>query len=151
MRAVIQRVSLASVSVNNSIVGQIEAGFLVLLGIENKDTMQDVEYLINKIISLRIFDDKNQMMNLSIKDIDGEILVISQFTLHALIKNGNRPSYIKAAPASVSEPIYNQFISTFEKTYNKPIQKGVFGANMKVSLINEGPVTIIIDSKLKDF
>jgi D-tyrosyl-tRNA(Tyr) deacylase len=147
MRAVIQRVNHASVEVNKTIVGKIDCGLLVLLGIEHEDTNEDIDYLCGKIANLRIFNDENGIMNVSIKDINGEILVVSQFTLHASTKKGNRPSYIKAAHPNQAQPMYEQFVNQLQQELSKPIQTGVFGADMKVSLLNDGPVTIIIDSK----
>ena len=147
MKVVIQRVSKASVEINNAKFSSINKGLLVLLGIENSDTDVDIEWLIKKIINLRIFDDASQSMNLSLNDINGDLLLISQFTLYASTKKGNRPSYIKAAKADISEPLYNKFIKALEEKLGEKIKTGVFGANMKVSLLNDGPVTIIIDSK----
>jgi D-tyrosyl-tRNA(Tyr) deacylase len=149
MRAVIQRVNHASVEVNETIVGKIDSGLLVLLGIEHDDTKEDIDYLCAKIANLRIFNDEQGIMNVSVKDIDGEILVVSQFTLHASTKKGNRPSYIKAAHPNQAQPMYEDFINQLQQELSKPIQTGVFGADMKVSLLNDGPVTIIIDSKEK--
>jgi len=149
MRAVIQRVSKASVSINNKIKSSISKGLLILVGIENADNSEDIEWLSNKITQLRIFDDQNGVMNLSVQDVDGEILAISQFTLHAKTKKGNRPSYIQAAKPDISIPIYNQFIEQLGRDLGKRIQTGEFGAYMKVSLENDGPVTIIIDTKNK--
>ena len=151
MRAVLQKVESASVVVGNQIRGKINKGLLIFLGIEHGDTNEDSDYLINKIVSLRIFNDASGVMNLSLKDVDGDLLLISQFTLHALTKKGNRPSYIRAASKELSEPIYNQFILNLETNLQKPIQTGIFGADMKISLVNDGPVTIILDSKNKDF
>ncbi|HSI70545.1 MAG TPA: D-aminoacyl-tRNA deacylase, partial [Gillisia sp.] len=150
MRVVLQRVSEASVTIDNKIRGKIERGILVLLGIEDSDTREDVEWLCNKILNLRIFNDENGVMNLSLSQIDGEILVISQFTLHASTKKGNRPSYIKAAKPDIAIPLYENFIEILTKISANPPETGVFGANMKVSLINDGPVTIIIDSKSRE-
>lgn len=149
MRAVIQRVSEASVKINGTINGSIDQGLMILLGIENEDTEhleEGIEWLSNKIINLRIFDDENGVMNRSVVDINGEILLISQFTLHASTKKGNRPSYIKAAKPEISEKVYTEFCKVLATKLGKPIQKGIFGADMKVSLINDGPVTILIDS-----
>ena len=150
MKAVIQRVSEASVKIEDTIKGQINNGLLVLLGIEEADTGEDIEWLCGKIYRLRIFGDENGVMNLSVQESGGDILLISQFTLHASTKKGNRPSYIKAARPEVAIPLYQAFIKQLEKELGKPIQTGEFGADMKVSLINDGPVTIIIDSKNKE-
>lgn len=149
MIAVIQRVSEASVTIDNEIYNNIESGLLVLLGIENEDDQTDIEWLTKKIINLRIFDDEEGVMNNSLLDTKGEILLISQFTLHASTKKGNRPSYIKAAKPEVAIPLYETVINQFDKQINRPIKTGVFGADMKVSLANDGPVTIIIDTKNK--
>lgn len=150
MKAVIQRVSEASVKIEGSIKGQINWGLLVLLGIEEADTAEDIEWLCGKICRLRIFGDENGVMNLSVQEINGEVLLISQFTLHASTKKGNRPSYIKAARPEVAIPFYEAFIKQLEKELGKSIQTGEFGADMKVGLVNDGPVTIIIDSKVKE-
>ena len=150
MRIVIQRVSRAEVKVEGKSVGAIGKGLLVLLGIENDDNSSDVEWLVNKLINLRIFNDKNQVMNLSLNDIKGELLVISQFTLMASTKKGNRPSYVRAARHETAIPLYERFISLSEQKLGKKIAKGVFGADMKVSLTNDGPVTIVIDSKNRE-
>ena len=150
MKAVIQRVSKASVIIEGEKVASIGQGLLVLLGIVDQDTTEDIQWLSNKIINLRIFGDDQNIMNLSLKDIDGEIIVVSQFTLHAATKKGNRPSYIKAAKPDVSIPIYENFIKQIETDLGKEIQSGVFGADMKVELLNDGPVTIIIDTKNKE-
>jgi D-tyrosyl-tRNA(Tyr) deacylase len=150
MRIVIQRVSEASVEIEQKIVAQINQGLLVLVGIEEEDTLEDSNWLVSKIINLRIFPDENDVMNLSIKDVNGEIIVVSQFTLHALTKKGNRPSYIKAAKPDISIPMYEKFVQQLEFELGKKIQTGQFGADMKVALINDGPVTIIIDSKNKE-
>ena len=150
MRVVIQRVSESTVKIDNQIHGEIGLGLLILLGIEEADTVEDIEWLCAKISKLRIFADADEVMNLSIKDVSGEILLISQFTLHALIKKGNRPSYIKAARPEVAIPLYEKFILQLEKEFGKKIKTGVFGADMKLALINDGPVTIIIDSKNKE-
>ena len=149
MKVVIQRVSSASVTINNQVKSIIDSGLLVLLGVENSDTFEDIEWLSGKITRLRIFGDENGAMNLSVKAIAGEILLISQFTLHASTKKGNRPSFIKAAKPEIAIPLYEQFISQIEKDLGKPIQTGEFGADMKVELLNDGPVTIVIDSKDK--
>ena len=150
MRTVIQRVSEASVTIEGSVYGHIKKGLLVLVGIEDTDSTEDIEWLVSKIINLRIFNDSNGIMNLSVSDVDGEILAISQFTLHASIKKGNRPSYIKAAKPEISIPLYEAFIATLQLQSKKKIQTGKFGADMKVSLINDGPVTIMIDSKNRE-
>ena len=149
MRVVIQRVSEASVKIEGKIVAEISNGLLVLVGIETEDTEEDLLYLVSKIIGLRIFNDENDVMNLSIKDVDDEICVVSQFTLHATTKKGNRPSYIKAAKADVSIPLYELFLEKLSQELGKEIPSGQFGADMKVSLVNDGPVTILIDSKNK--
>jgi D-tyrosyl-tRNA(Tyr) deacylase len=147
MRVVIQRVSKASVTIDNKINSKINAGLLILLGIEDSDNRDDIDWLCGKIGRLRIFGDDNGAMNLSIKDIDGDIILVSQFTLHASTKKGNRPSFIKAAKPEIAIPLYKQFIIQIEKEIEKPIQTGVFGADMKVELVNDGPVTIQMDSK----
>jgi D-tyrosyl-tRNA(Tyr) deacylase len=149
MKAVIQRVTSASVTIEGIISAEIQSGLLVLVGIENADTEEDIQWLSNKITNLRIFADENQVMNKSVKDTDGEILVVSQFTLHASIKKGNRPSYIQAAKPKRSIPLYEAFLSQIQIDLGKPIQSGSFGADMKVALINDGPVTILIDTKNK--
>ena len=150
MRAVIQRVKEASVKVDGNITGQIENGLLVLVGIEDSDTDEDIEWLSKKIVGLRIFDDENGVMNLSVMDTDGNILAVSQFTLMASTKKGNRPSYIRASKGEFAEPMYQKFCMALEKETGKKTQKGIFGADMKVSLLNDGPVTIIIDTKNKE-
>lgn len=150
MKAVIQRVSQASVSINNEIVAQIQKGLLVLIGIEDADKYEDIEWLTAKIANLRIFGDENNVMNLSLKDIDGEMIVVSQFTLHASTKKGNRPSYIKAAKPETAIPKYESFVKQMELELGKKVQTGQFGADMKVSLVNDGPVTIVIDTKNKE-
>lgn len=150
MRAVIQRVSYASVKVEEKIVGEIKNGLLILLGIEDADAKEDIEWLSAKIVNLRIFNDANGVMNISIKDMDGEILLVSQFTLHASIKKGNRPSYIKASKPDIAIPLYEQMIEQLEKDLGKKIQTGIFGADMKVELLNDGPVTILMDTKNKE-
>jgi D-tyrosyl-tRNA(Tyr) deacylase len=150
MRVVIQRVLEASVVVDEKAVGAIKNGLLVLLGIEDADTEEDIKWLSNKIVGLRLFDDAAGVMNLSIKDMGGDILLISQFTLMASTKKGNRPSYIKASKPPIAVPLYEQMIATLCNDLGKPIQTGIFGADMKVSLINNGPVTITIDSKNKE-
>ncbi len=150
MRVVIQRVSEASVTINGNIKSSIKHGLLVLAGFEGIDNQDDLDWIIKKIIQLRIFNDDQGIMNLSVKDIEGEILVVSQFTLHAKTKKGNRPSYINAAPPQVAIPLYNQFVETLSQNLEKPVLTGEFGAHMVVNLINDGPVTIIIDSKNKE-
>lgn len=150
MRIVIQRVSEAAVSVDKQITGSIATGLLVLMGVEDADTMEDIEWLSNKIVNIRLFNDVDGVMNLSVKDIGGDILLVSQFTLHASTKKGNRPSYIKASKAEFAIPMYEKMIRQLTSDLGKPIQKGVFGADMKVSLLNDGPVTIVIDSKNKE-
>jgi D-tyrosyl-tRNA(Tyr) deacylase len=149
MRVVIQRVSKASVSVDNKIIGECGPGLLVLVGVEEADTLEDITWLSQKIANLRIFNDAEDKMNLSIKDVNGEMLVISQFTLHASTKKGNRPSYILAANPDKALPMYRDFVKAMETEINKPVAIGEFGAHMEVSLVNDGPVTIIIDSKNK--
>ncbi|MET0760483.1 MAG: D-aminoacyl-tRNA deacylase [Flavobacterium sp.] len=150
MKAVIQRVSEASVTIDEKKVAEIQKGLLILLGIENEDNQEDINWLTSKIINLRIFGDENHIMNLSVKDIDGDIIVVSQFTLHASTKKGNRPSYIKAAKPEIAIPLYENFVRQMESELDKKIQTGQFGADMKVSLINDGPVTILIDSKNRE-
>ncbi len=150
MRAVIQRVSEASVAIEEVVKSKIGTGLLILLGIEAADTKEDIDWLSGKIARLRIFNDDRGVMNLSVQDIQGELLVVSQFTLHAVTKKGNRPSYIKAAVPEIAIPLYNQFINSLEKLTGKPVGSGEFGAMMNVSLVNDGPVTIIIDSKNKE-
>lgn len=150
MKVVIQRVSEASVTIDSQKVAQIHKGLLILVGIESEDNLEDITWLVSKIAYLRIFGDANNVMNLSVKDIDGEIIVVSQFTLHALTKKGNRPSYIKAAKPDIAIPMYEKFIQLLELELGKKIQTGQFGADMKVALVNDGPVTIIIDSKNKE-
>ena len=151
MRLVIQRVTEASVKVDGEIVGAIQNGLMILVGIEDADNQEDVEWLAGKASNLRIFDDTDGVMNLSVKEVQGDILLISQFTLHASTKKGNRPSYINASKPPIAIPLYEAMIQQLEKEMGKPIQTGQFGADMKVSLINNGPVTIILDSKNKDF
>jgi D-tyrosyl-tRNA(Tyr) deacylase len=150
LKVVLQRVSSASVTIENEIVADIQKGLLILIGIEDSDNQEDIDWLVGKITKIRIFEDENKVMNLSVKDIDGDIIVVSQFTLHAATKKGNRPSYIKAAKPDVAVPLYENFVQQLEKEFGKKIQTGVFGADMKVSLLNDGPVTIIIDSKNKE-
>jgi len=147
MIVVIQRVSSASVTIDKKVKSEIGQGLMILLGIENEDGQEDIDWLAQKIVNLRIFNDDNDTMNICIKDIDGEVLLISQFTLHASTKKGNRPSYIKAARPEIAIPLYEFFIKTLEMGLGKPVGSGQFGADMKVSLVNDGPVTIILDSK----
>lgn len=150
MKTVIQRVSEASVTIEGIKVADIQDGLLVLAGFEDADTHEDLDWMVSKVANLRIFGDENQVMNLSIKDINGNMIVVSQFTLHASTKKGNRPSYIKAAKPSVAIPLYESFIHKMEAELGKKIQTGQFGADMKVALLNDGPVTITIDSKNKE-
>lgn len=149
MKAVIQRVSHASVTIDSKIVADIQKGLLVLVGIEDADSKEDIDWLSQKVANLRIFGDENGVMNLSVKDIDGDVIVVSQFTLHALTKKGNRPSYIKASKPDIAIPMYENFVQQLEMELGKKVQTGIFGADMKVSLLNDGPVTIVIDSKDK--
>jgi len=149
MKVVIQRVSQASVTINEVIKSSIQQGLLVLVGIVNEDEQSDIDFICKKIANLRIFNDENGVMNQSVQDIDGGIIVVSQFTLQASTKKGNRPSYIKAARPDVAIPLYEQMVQTLATIANRPIQTGEFGADMKVQLLNDGPVTIIIDSKNK--
>ncbi|MFP2997194.1 D-aminoacyl-tRNA deacylase [Spongiivirga sp. MCCC 1A20706] len=149
MKVVIQRVSQASVTIDNKKVAEIKTGLLVLLGIIDDDAKEDIAWLSNKVVNLRIFDDENDVMNKSLLDVDGEVIVVSQFTLHALTKKGNRPSYIKAAKPDIAIPLYQNFVNELETLLGKKVQTGEFGADMKVQLLNDGPVTIIIDSKNK--
>lgn len=149
MKAVIQRVSKASVTVEAEILAVISNGMLILLGIEVEDTQEDILWLSNKIANLRIFSDENDVMNLSLKDADGDAIVVSQFTLHASTKKGNRPSYIKAAKPETAIPLYEAFVKQLESDLGKRVSTGRFGADMKVELLNDGPVTIIIDTKNK--
>lgn len=150
MRIIIQRVSHCEVAVEGNIIGKIGKGMLVLLGIEAEDTDSDIEWLCGKIARLRIFDDENGVMNLDLQQTDGEVLVVSQFTLYASTKKGNRPSYIRSAPEAISRPMYEQFIKHLSATLGKEVEHGEFGADMKVSLTNDGPVTIAIDSKNRE-
>ncbi|SDS17054.1 D-tyrosyl-tRNA(Tyr) deacylase [Gillisia sp. Hel1_33_143] len=150
MKVILQRVTQASVSIENKVKASIDQGLLILLGIENEDTSEDISWLCKKILNMRIFNDENEVMNLSLDDIQGEILLISQFTLHASTKKGNRPSYIKAAKPDVAIPLYKKFIQEMQSLLGKEISTGTFGADMKVSLLNDGPVTIIIDSKNRE-
>jgi len=150
MKIVIQRVSEASVTIDNAKVAEIKMGLLVLLGIVDDDTQEDINFLVRKTANLRVFNDENQVMNKSLIHIDGEVIVVSQFTLQASTKKGNRPSYIKAARPEIAIPLYENFVATLENELGKKVQTGQFGADMKVALINDGPVTIIIDSKNKE-
>ena len=150
MKVVLERVSQASVTVDFKVVADIQKGLLILVGIEDSDTQEDIDWLVGKIIKIRIFGDENDVMNCSVQDIDGDLLVVSQFTLHASTKKGNRPSYIKASKPEYAIPMYDNFITSLEKEFNKKVQTGIFGADMKVSLLNDGPVTILIDSKNKE-
>ncbi|MDI9309095.1 MAG: D-aminoacyl-tRNA deacylase [Limnohabitans sp.] len=150
MKAVIQRVAQASVTIENEIVANINQGLLLLVGIENLDTQEDINWLTSKIVNLRIFADENDIMNFSVKDIEGDIIIVSQFTLYAQTKKGNRPSYIKASKPDIAIPLYESFIKQMEIELGKKVQTGQFGADMKVALINDGPVTIIIDTKNKE-
>lgn len=150
MKVVIQRVSSASVTIDNKIVANIQKGLLVLVGIEDLDNLEESAWLASKIANIRIFGDENDVMNLSVKDIFGDIIVVSQFTLHASTKKGNRPSYIKASKPEIAIPLYENFVIQVEKELGKKVQTGVFGADMKVLLLNDGPVTIVINSKNKD-
>ena len=150
MRVVIQRVSEASVTVEGAVIGQIQRGLMVLVGIVSEDDASDIEWLSKKIIQLRIFEDENGIMNKSLLEVGGALLLVSQFTLHASTKKGNRPSYIAAAPPEIAIPLYETMIQQLQKDLGAPIQTGKFGADMKVALINDGPVTITIDSKNKE-
>ena len=150
MRTVIQRVANASVTVEAKVVAEIQKGLLVFVGIEEADSQEDLDWLVTKITQLRIFNDENEVMNLSVQDIDGDVLVVSQFTLHAATKKGNRPSYIKAAKPDIAIPMYERFVKTLESKLGKKVPTGIFGADMKVLLLNDGPVTIQMDSKNKE-
>jgi D-tyrosyl-tRNA(Tyr) deacylase len=150
MKTVIQRVASASVTIDNQIVAKISQGLLIFVGIEDADNQEDINWLTSKIVNLRIFADANNVMNLSVKDIDGEVIIVSQFTLHAATKKGNRPSYIKASKPEIAIPLYEKFISQFENEIGKKVQTGQFGADMKVALVNDGPVTIVIDTKNRE-
>ena len=150
MRAVIQRVSTASVTIHGDLRSAIGMGFMVLLGVETEDTKEDADWLSGKIAQLRVFGDGNGLMNKDIKDIDGDILVVSQFTLHASYKKGNRPSFIKAARPEQAVPLYEHFVNTLSEKLGKPVATGTFGADMKVALVNDGPVTIIMDTKNRE-
>jgi D-tyrosyl-tRNA(Tyr) deacylase len=149
MISVIQRVSSASVHINDEVRAKIQHGLLILVGIEEADGVEDVEWLTTKITNLRIFNDEQGVMNMSVKDVDGDIIVVSQFTLHASVKKGNRPSYLKAAKPEIAIPVYEMFIEKLRERFGKSVQTGEFGADMKVQLINDGPVTILMDSKNK--
>ena len=150
MKAIIQRVSQSSVTIDQKVVAEIQKGLLILIGIEDADLEEDVVWLTSKIANLRIFGDENQVMNLSVKDLQGDVIVVSQFTLHALTKKGNLPSYIKAARPEIAIPLYEKFVAQIELELGKQVQTGQFGADMKVMLVNDGPVTIIIDTKNKE-
>ena len=150
MKAVIQRVSSSSVTIDSKIVAEIQNGLLILVGIEDADNQEDINWLTSKIANLRIFPNENHIMNLSVKDCDGDIIIVSQFTLHAATKKGNRPSYIKASKPEIAIPLYENFIAQMELEVGKKVQTGQFGADMKVALVNDGPVTIIIDTKNKE-
>jgi D-aminoacyl-tRNA deacylase len=150
MRVVIQRVANASVTVESKVVAEIQKGLLVFVGIEEADTQEDLDWLVTKITQLRIFGDENEVMNLSIQDVGGDVLVVSQFTLHAATKKGNRPSYIKAAKPDIAIPMYERFVKALESKLGKKVPTGIFGADMKVLLLNDGPVTIQIDSKNRE-
>lgn len=150
MRIVIQRVTQASVEINNQVKGQIGKGLLLLAGFTADDTEEDLKWMAGKVAQLRIFSDEQDKMNLSVQDVQGDVLVISQFTLYANTKKGNRPSYINAAPPAIAVPLYERFVGTLEEALGKPVQTGEFGADMKVSLLNDGPVTIVMDTKNKD-
>jgi D-tyrosyl-tRNA(Tyr) deacylase len=150
MRIVIQRVSNASVTIGGQVKSKIGKGYLILLGIESSDNQEDIDWLVKKIVGLRVFDDENGVMNLPIKDVNGDIIVVSQFTLMASYKKGNRPSWLRAAPHNISIPLYNRFCETLSKAMGKPIGTGEFGADMKVELLNDGPVTICMDTKNKE-
>ena len=151
MRVVIQKVKEASVTVEEEILSQIKEGLLVLVGIEDADTEEDIDYLVKKTVQLRVFDDENGVMNLSVQNVGGDVIVVSQFTLHANTKKGNRPSYNRAAKPDFSIPMYNKFVEAIENSLGKKVGTGKFGSEMKVALINDGPVTILIDSKQKNF
>jgi len=150
MRLVIQRVSEASVTVDGTVTGRIGTGLMMLCGIEHDDTAEDIAWLVPKVTQMRIFSDTEGKMNLSVKDIAGGLLVVSQFTLHASTKKGNRPSFIRAARPEQAIPLYEQFISALEADAGRPVERGIFGADMKVALINDGPVTIVIDSRARE-
>lgn len=151
MRIVVQKVKEASVAVDKKVISSIQTGLLILVGIENEDTEEDISYLVRKITQLRVFEDENDVMNLSVQDVGGEVIVVSQFTLYASTKKGNRPSYIRAARPEFAIPMYEKFVAAMEEAIGRNVGTGEFGAMMDVALINDGPVTIIIDSKQKDF
>lgn len=150
MRVVVQRVKKSSVKIDNVVVGKIDKGMTILVAIEDRDNEEDIEWITNKIINLRIFDDSNKVMNLNVKEVNQDILVVSQFTLYASTKKGNRPSYLKASKPEISIPMYEKFIISLQNKLGKTIPTGKFGADMEVEIINDGPITIIIDSKLKE-
>ncbi|MBO6077717.1 MAG: D-tyrosyl-tRNA(Tyr) deacylase [Bacteroidaceae bacterium] len=150
MRTVIQRVTEASVKVDGKVTGAIKEGLLILVGVEDADTQEDIDWLVKKIVGLRIFNDENGVMNLSVQDVGGGLLAVSQFTLMASTKKGNRPSYIRASKGDYAQPMYEKFCLALEKESGKKVEKGIFGADMKVSLLNDGPVTIIMDTKNKE-
>jgi len=150
MRAVIQRVNEARVRVDEKPVSSMGPGLLILLGIEEKDDQEDIDWLVRKIVKMRLFNDEQGVMNYSVQDVDGALLVVSQFTLHASTKKGNRPSYIRAAPPEVAVPLYEKFVAALEHAHGKPVGTGVFGASMSVQLDNDGPVTILLDTKNKE-
>lgn len=150
MRIVIQRVSHASVTIEGQVKSKIGKGYLILLGIENSDNQEDINWLVKKIVGLRVFEDENGVMNLPIADVNGDIIVVSQFTLMASYKKGNRPSWLRAAPHDISIPLYNRFCETLSEAMGKPVGTGEFGADMKVELLNDGPVTICMDTKNKE-
>ena len=150
MRVVIQRVTEARVTTSSGHTSHIEGGLMILVGIEHRDNETDADWLANKIVALRIFDDENGVMNKSVMEVDGELMVISQFTLHARTKKGNRPSYIEAAQPGISVPLYNLFVKKLETLTNKTVATGVFGAHMQISLVNDGPVTIVMDSQNRE-
>ncbi|MBR4793973.1 MAG: D-tyrosyl-tRNA(Tyr) deacylase [Bacteroidaceae bacterium] len=150
MRTVIQRVTEASVKVDGNVTGAIKEGLLILVGVEDADTQEDIDWLVKKIVGLRVFNDENGVMNLSVQDVGGGLLAVSQFTLMASTKKGNRPSYIRASKGDYAQPMYEKFCQALEKESGKKVEKGIFGADMKVSLLNDGPVTIIMDTKNKE-
>ena len=150
MRLLIQRVTEARCRIDGKVYSEIGQGFVVLVGVGNVETKEDIEWLTKKLVQLRIFDDHEGIMNLSIQDISGDIMIVSQLTLHAMTKKGNRPSWIKAAPESISKPIYEEFVASVEQSLGRSVSTGVFGADMKIELINDGPVTIWIDSKNRE-